>query len=192
MATIKDKLNIKSTKHTGDDIVVTKEYKRAYRLTKIGEGLVLLAFICLAAVISYIMAMGPIKSTSGYITPKRDKITYGSKVIVTNNKDNMATRLKEAMSTPKELYTAEVVAGPYGVLYGSDGNYTIEGTQSTGKSTEKHIVKSNVKLESKEDKFLDGEYIVRAISGSKEKGQDFLVKSGQIKGLAENSKNIHF
>lgn len=175
-------LKIKRNKHVSNGaIVLTKEYKRQLFFNKLFQFILFIILMIFIAIIGYISYYAPIKTSDGYLIPdktriKTDNIPTGTVVITTEKTDNIGSRLTEALVTPSQLIYGEIIAGPYGILIGEDGNYTVENEEGSVKA------QTNLTLSNKHETKLNDEYIIRCTSGDCVSGQDYLVKNSQIKG----------
>ena len=168
-------LSIKRTKHVAKDgIKLTNEFKRALILSRLTQLLLFLVMVSIACFICYLSYYAPIKTQNGYITPKSIKLKEGANIVATNSADSVYTRLKEGTLGPETIVYGEIIAGPDGQLFGSDGSYRIDDDNKS------HT--SNLKLNNKHNKFLNKEYIIRCSSGNCIPGNDYLFKENKIKG----------
>ena len=167
---------IKRNKHVSNEkVTFTKEYSRAVISNLILKVSLTLFTVFIAGLVSFVCLKGPIKTNNAYIVPEIEKsFKISDKVIVTESQDSIAARLKESVITPKGIMTGTIVAGPYGAIYGTDGDYTIEDGNFKASS--------NLDLNQKHEKFLNNEYVVKCSAGACEKGKDYLVKANKMKG----------
>ena len=173
--------NIKRNKHvSSDNVVITKEFTRTIWKDRIIQLLLFIIALLLAATVSFVCFKGPIKTDNGYITPLRGNVKIGQTAIVTNDDDSIATRFLESVAKPDTVIYGQIIAGPYGVLYGDDGNYVIEDGDKK--------FSSNLKLKKKHEKFLNNEYVIKCTYGDCDKGKDYIVKADKIKGQVTNLK----
>lgn len=171
---------IKRNKHVSkDSVILTKEFKRAMWINRIWKAILVLILFAIGFVCMYISFVGPIKTPDGYIRTNHDDVKIGDTVIATSEKDTLSTRFKESAIGPETIVYGEIIAGPYGVLYGKDGQYTIEDEDKTSKS--------NIALNGEHEKFLNEEYIIRCTSGNCNKGEDYLFSKGKVKGTFKSN-----
>lgn len=172
---------IKRNKHVSrNSVILTKEFKRALWINRIWKALLVLILFAIGFVCMYISFIGPIKTPEGYIRTNHDDISIGKNVVATSDKDSLSTRFKEAVVGPETIVYGEVIAGPFGVMYGKDGHYSIEDENKTSSS--------NIVLDGKHEKFLNDEYLIRCTSGNCDKGQDYLFSKGKVKGTFKSAE----
>lgn len=146
----------------------TKGYGRRLVMSKLIKVFLVLAVLLCVAGSTYVFLKQPVKTENGYIMTaiKHTSFSIGEEIVIVEDASyNLFTPLERALMTTK-VYNAEVVAGPYGEI--KSVNQVVSGTTV-----------SEVNLESKDDGYLDDEYIVRV----KELPYDFIVKRENIVGL---------
>lgn len=175
---LENNFKIPQNKHVSKrGVQLTSQFKRRMFFSKLGQLLAFFAFIGIIVALGWIILYGPIRTESGWVTPKIPPRSLAAEdvVIITDEGDSPITRLKESVIIPSEVITGKIIAGPYGVMSGSDGDYSV-----------KYIsleANTNVILGGSHQKKLDQEYIVRCASGPCEVGKDYIYQASQVKGL---------
>lgn len=162
---------------------MVKKMKRQSMLEKVTQLVLFLVVVASVVVVGYVSFNGPIKlkenGKTTWVNPSNATPRVGDIVISTENKDSIGTRLFESGIVPEGIIQGEVLGGPYGLLNGQDGRWTVS---DNGKTRE-----TNVYLGEHEPS-LNKEYIIRCESGNCEVGKDYLVKAEFVKGAIKDSK----
>lgn len=161
-------MNSEST-HVNSNIHYTKEYKRKLIIGKVIEIAFWAIILIIAAWVSLIMYKAPVKTTSGTIYPSTKVPNTNTSVIVLPNKDNAIGRLENGMVTHK-VQRGKVIVGNYGTLINTGGIYSVN---QNGKT-----IKTSIKVDNPNKKYLDNEYVVKLNSG-----KEIIVSGDLIKSL---------
>lgn len=174
---LEDPFEIKTQKHVSTSgVKLTKQFKRKMWADRILRVLGFVLFVGAVILFALVFMKGPIRTSDGWIVPTRQNtIEIGSTVVATDEADNIGTRFKESWISPEILVTGEVIAGPFGVLHGEDGNYSIADIGDG--------VITNLELNGKHERFLKNEYIIRCTSGDCKVGKDYLFRDTKVKGV---------
>lgn len=182
MSHLDNQFKIKRNKHVSkDSVILTKEFRRAVLVNRIWKAFLVLILFVIGFISMYVSFVGPIKTEEGYIRTNHNEKKIGDMVIATTDVDGMSTRFKEAFLGPETLVYGEIIAGPYGVMYGTDGEYIIEDEYD-------NKLPSNIHLEGKHEKSLSEEFIIRCSAGNCTEGRDYLFSDNKIKGTLKSTE----
>ena len=155
--------------HSGREIHLTKEYKRKLLIGKILQ-IIFWVFILLVTVyVSFVMFKAPVKTPAGTIYPSNAVPNENSTVVILPKDDNMIGRLENGI-LEHNVEEGKVVVGNYGTLLNMNGMWAVN---KDGKT-----VRTTVKTDNSNKKYLNNEYIVKLNSG-----KEILVSGDKIKSI---------
>lgn len=160
------------------------KYTKGYKKWRWTRNIMTFFLVLLVAVVVlttiFIYVKQPVKTEEGYLhaKPLYGLAELGDEVLVVENKSSNVFTPIVNFITPQDAYFAKVIAGPYGEIEMTNGDYRV--------SDGKNIISVNVE---NPPEFLDLEYVVRKVdeSGKFEKGnKDSVITKKELLGKKIN------
>ena len=160
-----------------NSVEYTKGYGTRLAFNVVFNLIALAIALALAVSSIYIVIKQPIRTSKGYITVERTNSSIEHQTIVLvkeNSKNNPFSPFINFLFT-QEVYEAKIVAGPYGEITSTNGQYEVLDKDK--------IIKVNI--EDPGDGYLDNQYIVERISNGADSSLDKIVDFNEILGLSK-------
>lgn len=154
---------------SGREIHFTKEYKRKLLIGRIFQIIFWLFILLVTVYVSFVMFKAPVKTPTETIYPSNAVPNENSTVVILPKDDNMIGRLENGIIA-HNVEEGKVIVGNYGTLLNMNGMWTVN---KDGKT-----IRTTVKADNSNKKYLDNEYIVKLNSG-----KEILVSGDKIKPI---------